>query len=94
MSLKSFIALLALVCGALGGSIYFSKQGFQDFSKLKNLIADTEATVGRIEKENQMLRQRLTLLQTRRRDMAERELREILGWVKAEELVYLESTRK
>jgi cell division protein FtsB len=87
----SFFRVFAftVISGVFVAAIY-SSHGFLDLRRLRGQITATKERVGAIELENQRLKRQVNLFEKPTEDLAERELRDFLGWVKPNELVYLE----
>lgn len=84
------IAILGLV---IVGAI-FPRHGFTDLRKLQDQILRAKSRVAMIEVENQKLKRQVNLFEKPTDDLAEREVRDFLGWVKPNEMVYLERPAK
>ncbi len=84
------LVLLALV---VAGSLY-SHHGFFDLRRLQAQIENARVRAQAVELENQRLKYHVALFDDPSEDLIEREVREFLGWVKSNELVYLEKSSR
>ena len=82
------VVLLTLV---LVGAIY-SRHGFLDLRRLQGQIQKTRAEIAAIEVDNQQLKRQVDLFEKPTEDLMERQVRDFLGWVKPNEVVYLEKS--
>ncbi len=70
--------------------VIFSHQGLLDLRKFQKQLADVRAVVAKVEDENKKLKSELDLVSQPSHTSMERKVREVLGWVKPGEVVYLE----
>lgn len=81
-----------IVISAVLGAALMSQHGYRDYRRLKGQIEKTRERVALIEFENQNLKRQADLFEKPTDDLVEREVRDFLGWVKPNELVYLEKS--
>ncbi len=79
----------AVVLAAVIGMI-FSHHGLRDLWVFQQQMAVTQQNADQIEQQNRKLKAHLDLLSNPSEATMERQLREILGWARPGEIVYLE----
>jgi cell division protein FtsB len=70
--------------------VVYSSHGLKDLRRIQNQIEQTKIRVAQLELENQNLKRQVGLFEKPSDIIAEREIRDFLGWVKPNEIVYLE----
>jgi cell division protein FtsB len=93
MKAKLLWVLGALFAILVVSPIIFSHHGLIDLLEFRALIKKAEVRVAGIENETQQLKTKLDLLQGADADAFEYHMREKLGWVRSEDLVYFEASR-
>ncbi|MDB5037135.1 MAG: Septum formation initiator [Bacteriovoracaceae bacterium] len=89
-TLWGFSSILIIV--VLVGTIY-SRHGFFDLRRIQRQIKNTRDQAAQVEMENQKLKRQVGLFEKPSNDLIEREVRDVLGWVKSNEIVYLEKSK-
>jgi len=92
---RSALFLTCLVCAAAGfAASIFSHHGLIDLRELSKQIRAAEHRAEEVEEINQRLRRQVDILKREDPRTAEHSLRTLHGFVKQNEMVYLESSRR
>ncbi len=87
---KETFIFSGLVLLAVALSVIFSHHGLLDLRRFLVQIEAAKVRTQRLEETNRHLRMQLESLQQKDVSFLERQVRENLGWVKPNELVYVE----
>jgi len=90
--MKSLLASLFFTFAGVLIVAIFSNHGLLDLRQLEKQVDRVHDEVSRVEEENKRLKTELDLLMQGSTKISERKVREVLGWVRPGEWIYLEST--
>lgn len=89
ISSQWLIPLAALGLAFVG--ILYSHHGLLELRAFQRIVGQTKSAVSIVEEENKKLRRQYDLLQDPNLTISERQVREVMGWVKPGEIVYREN---
>lgn len=89
--MKSLIVSLSLTAIVILATVIFSKQGLLDLRRFQKQVSEVRDVVAQVENENKKLKAELDSVSNPSAESLERKMREVLGWVKPGEIVYLEA---
>lgn len=84
------LCLFLSVAVAVALSVIYSRHGLRDLRHLQSQLSEARERANKLENENKVLRRQWDLLDSGSNEVNERQIREILGYVKPNELVFLE----
>lgn len=87
---RSLIAIQVLIVIAILAGVTFSRRGLLDLRKFSNQIENVRQRVSQVEEENRKLKLQANLFSHPNAQITESQIRNSLGWARADEFVYLE----
>lgn len=85
---KSYLIISLIILSVLAFNLYFAPKGLRDWFHLKAEINDTELHIRQLENSNQELRRKVDLIRENSMSVKEDQIRESLGLVRKDELIY------
>jgi len=79
-----------LVIASAFAGILYSHHGLLELRAFQKIIVRTQVAIAKVEDENKKLRRQLDLLDDPSAAITERQVREIMGWVRPSEIVFHE----
>lgn len=90
MTRSSWLFFIGLVLVVFLASV-FSKHGYRDLWRFSSQVDAARERVALLEDDNQKLSKQVDLVVSSNPAILERQIREVLGWVRSDEIVYVES---